>query len=273
MAKQNPADFFGRRLTMAREEQGIAQYVLWQRMKDNGARISCSSIPRYESGDMIPSVSRVIEFATALKIPVEDLSGGVPKQELDAYFPQSKGTIEDRLINGDWHDKTIYEIAMELNVSAKAVSNSVYHLKKYHGIQIDYKPGKPNLMEGIPPCKRGTIAWELTHRDWSKLTEAGIAAALNKSEKSIHDSIAYLRREYGYTVKCVAYDGSNTGRVYVCGKCRKCNYFRSVGEYSYCDYNYQHFHIGREKHGPITPKVGGCDKFKPRTRGAKEELV
>lgn len=273
MTKQNPADSFGHRLTMAREAQGIAQYALYQRMKDNGAKISAASIPRYELGDMIPSVSRIIEFASALKIPVEDLTGGVPKQELDVYFPQSKGAIQDKLMNGDWHDKTIYEIAMKLNVSAKAVSTSVYHLKKYHGIQIDYKPGKPQNMTGIPPCNKGTTPWELTHRNWSKLTEAGIAAALNKPEKSVHNSIGYLRRKYGYTVKCMAYDGSNTGRVYVCGECRKCDYFRSSGEYSYCDYNYQHFNLGREKHGPIAPKVGGCNKFKPRTRGVQEEVV
>ena len=117
--------------------------------------------------------------------------------------------------------------------------------------------------------KKDSISYRLVTEDWSDWTIADMAVEFGVSEDTIKRAIESVKRNFEYDVQYIKRPtkAQKSARKFVGqivhGKCKECGWYSkgALKGFESCDYNYYAYLQGWHKHGRISERNGGCDKF------------
>lgn len=123
--------------------------------------------------------------------------------------------------------------------------------------------------KGVFLPKKNSISYRLMTEDWSDWTIPDMAIEFGVSEDAIKRAIKLVKRNFEYDVQYIKKPTKvqrNTKKFVgqtVHGKCKECGWYskNALKGYESCDYNYYAYLQGLPKHGQISEKNGGCNKF------------
>ena len=129
------------------------------------------------------------------------------------------GPMRQRLMSGNFAQKTIPEIAAELGKSSDRVRNMIAMIEKDTGYTVPYKREQAEAEESAKPpnpYREGTLIWRLMAEDWSGKTIAEIAEELGQNCGAIRQMIYKIKEDTGYRVPKLDERGLRRGKGKKC---------------------------------------------------------
>ncbi len=105
-------------------------------------------------------------------------------------------SVKARVMAGDWHDKTVKEIAAELNCSKVSVTQALEAIEEETGEPVPHKSGDKReklIING----KELTLTEALLESDWSDLDAKGIADVLGVKPERVTAALYRYRTRTG----------------------------------------------------------------------------